>query len=416
MGINTSPAASSSTALDTDVVRRQVTAAALRDGPLGSVGLELEAHVVDLHDPRRDVDWASITAAVDGLGPLPGGSRVTLEPGGQVELSTVAASDVCGAVAALRADVAVLHTALDEVGLAAVPIGADPLRPPRHRHDGPRYAAMRAAFGAAGYAEPAAAMMCSTASLQVNLDAGPRAGWASRVATVHAVGPVLTAISACSPWLHGTETGWRSARMRTWQQLDPARTAPYAGRGEPADAWATFALAAPVLAIVGGDGYAPVLENDRVPMVDWLTGRTQIADRRPTSADLDLHLTMLWPPLRLRGFLEIRALDAVPDPWWPGLVALVVAMVEGAPDAVLAAAGPVATRWEAAARDGLGDPALLTAARACLAAALPHVPAGLQADARAYADLVEDGRTPGDLLAADIADRGPAAALSARAL
>jgi hypothetical protein len=44
------------------------------------------------------------------------------------------------------------------------------------------------------------------------------------------------------------------------------------------------------------------------------------------------------------------------------------------------------------------------------------VPAGLQADARAYADLVEDGRTPGDLLAADIADRGPAAALSARAL
>src|SRR4051794_16040761 len=64
-----------------------VTRAALRPGPPGTVGLELEAHLVDLAVPGRRVTWPRIRAVVDSLGPLPGGSRVTLEPGGQVELS-----------------------------------------------------------------------------------------------------------------------------------------------------------------------------------------------------------------------------------------------------------------------------------------------------------------------------------------
>jgi ergothioneine biosynthesis glutamate--cysteine ligase EgtA len=396
--------------LSVDAVRERLTQTALTDGDGGRVGLELEAHVIDAGDPARDVPWSTVLAATEGP-PLPAGSSITLEPGGQVELSTACFDDVAQAVGALRRDQAALAGRLDAAGLAAAPIGTDPLRPPRLRNPGSRYASMRAGFSAAGYAEPAAAMMCSSASLQLNLDAGPREGWARRVTTVHALGPVLTAISACSPWLHGRDTGWCSARMRAWQQLDPARTAPYPGRGEPAEAWAAFALAAPVLAVVEDAGIAAVTSPTRVPLVDWLSGDVDVAGRRPTEADLALHLTMLWPPLRLRGFLEIRSMDAVPAAWWPGLAALVVGMVDGAPEACLQACAAVATRWETAARDGLCDPALLAAARDCVAAALPTVPAGLRAEATAYAELVAAGRTPGDLLAEDLADCGPAAAL-----
>ncbi|MCW2583932.1 MAG: glutamate/cysteine ligase family protein, partial [Klenkia sp.] len=67
--------------------REHVVAAALHPGTPGPVGLELEAHLVDLHDPAARVPWARITGLVDRLGPLPGRSAVTLEPGGQVELS-----------------------------------------------------------------------------------------------------------------------------------------------------------------------------------------------------------------------------------------------------------------------------------------------------------------------------------------
>src|SRR3954449_777957 len=89
-----------------------VTAAALRPGPIGSVGLELEGHLVDLSGPGRRVTWPRIRAVLDGLGPLPGGSRVTLEPGGQVELSGPPLAGVAAAVAPLRADRAALPAVL----------------------------------------------------------------------------------------------------------------------------------------------------------------------------------------------------------------------------------------------------------------------------------------------------------------
>jgi glutamate--cysteine ligase len=204
--------------------------------------------------------------------------------------------------------------------------------------------------------------------------------------------------------------------MRTWQALDPPRTAPYAGSGEPADAWATFALSAPVLCVVTPAGCDPVVGAERVPMVDWITGRVLVAGRRPTAADLDLHLTMLWPPLRLRGFLEVRSLDAVPERWLPGLAGLVAAMLDSpAAGEVADACRPVARRWETAARLGLADPAVARAARAAVTAALPFVPSELRPCADAYAELVDSGRSPGDLLRADIARRGPAAAFLALA-
>ena len=94
--------------------------------------------------------------------------------------------------------VAVLMGAL-YLGLAL--LGTDPLRPARRVNPGGRYAAMERYFVATRTASAGAAMMTSTASVQVNLDAGPRAGWTERVRLAHALGPTMIAIAANSPML-----------------------------------------------------------------------------------------------------------------------------------------------------------------------------------------------------------------------
>jgi ergothioneine biosynthesis glutamate--cysteine ligase EgtA len=402
------PAVEERTALDLETAVDAVTAGALRPGPTGAVGLELEAHLVDLDAPAVRVPWERVTATVAALPALPGGSRVTLEPGGQVELSGPPLPGAAAAVAALRADRAVLAAALAAARLGLAPVGADPLRRPARVSPAPRYRAMERHFAAAGCGAAGTAMMTATASLQVNLDAGPRGGWSRRVALAHQLGPVLVAVSACSPLIGGRATGWRSSRQQVWGALDQARCGPLLGGDDPAGEWAHYALAAPVMLVRDPDtGTAePVLSRTR--FADWVTGAVPLGGRRPTAADLDYHLSTLFPPVRLRGYLEIRYLDATPEPWWPALAAVTTALLDDAraADAAAEATAPVAGAWDRAARDGLADRDLRTAAVRCLAAALAAVDPCLRPEVEALAALAEAGRSPGDALPGD-----PAAAL-----
>ncbi|MGY1689047.1 ergothioneine biosynthesis glutamate--cysteine ligase EgtA [Geodermatophilus sp. SYSU D01105] len=399
--------------LDLDGALAHVADAALRPGPVGAVGLELEAHLVDRADPASRVPWARVRGVVDALPALPGGSRVTLEPGGQVELSGPPLPDVAGAVAALRADRAVLAAALAADGLGSAPVGADPLRPPRRVSPVPRYAAMEEHFAAVGCAAAGTAMMSGTASLQVNLEAGPRGRWSRRVALAHQIGPVLVAVSACSPLAAGRSTGWVSHRQRVWGEIDQARCGPLLGGADPAGEWARYALAAPVMLVrdPGSGGAVPV--RGRVPFADWVTGAAPLGGRSPTTADLDYHLTTLFPPVRPRGWLEIRYLDAAPEPWWPALAAVTTTLLDDPVAAGRAAAAtePVAGAWDRAARLGLTDRALHAAARTCLAAACDAAPAPLRGEVTALADLVDRGGSPGDSLLRSARTGGPAAAL-----
>ena len=396
-----------------DEAVEQVTRAALRPGPVGLVGLELEGHLVDLSEPGRRVGWPRVRGVLDGLGPLPGGSQVTLEPGGQVELSGPPAPDVAAAVASLRTDRTVLATALADDGLGLAMLGADPLRRPERINPAPRYAAMAQHFAAVGCEAAGLAMMTTTASLQVNLDAGPAAGWRDRIALAHQLGPVMVAISACSPLLAGRSTGWRSSRQGIWSDLDQARCGPLLGRGDPAGEWAAYALSAPVMLVrdpVNG-GAEPV--RGRTAFADWITGEADLGGRRPTADDLAYHLTTLFPPVRPRGWLEIRYLDVAPEPWWPALAAVTASLLDDATAAgrAAAASAPVAGAWDLAARVGLADPALRRAASGCLAAALDAVPTRLRPEVTALADLVDRGGSPGDALLAAARAGGPSAAL-----
>jgi glutamate--cysteine ligase len=374
----------------------------LVDGPVGRVGLEVEAHCFDLADPMRRPDWAELTDTIAGVPPLPGGSSITVEPGGAVELSGPPTDDPVAAIAAMTADRAILRSAFAQAGFGLVLLGADPLRPAKRVNPGERYRAMEQFFNASQTGEAGAAMMTSTASIQVNLDAGPRDGWADRVRLAHALGPTMIAIAANSPLLGGQFTGWQSTRQRVWSQLDSARCGPVLGVSgdDPARDWAGYALKAPVMLVHSPD---PKPVTDWVPFAEWADGRVLLGDRRPTLADLDYHLTTLFPPVRPRRWLEIRYLDSLPDSVWPAVVFTLVTLLDDpvAADIAAEATEAVATAWDRAAQIGLGDRRLREAATRCVQAAAERAPAELEESMQQLVRSVERGRCPAD----DFSDR-----------
>ncbi|AFM19526.1 glutamate--cysteine ligase family protein [Mycolicibacterium chubuense NBB4] len=385
----------------------------LTDGPVGRVGLEIEAHCFDLTDASRRPGWDELTAVIAGLPPLPGGSVVTVEPGGAVELSGPPMADPVSAITAMAADRSVLRASFADAGLGLVLLGADPLRVAQRVNPGGRYEAMEEFFRTSGTQEAGAAMMTSTSSVQVNIEAGPRAGWADRVRLAHALGPVMIAIAANSPVLGGQFTGWVSSRQRVWSRLDAARCGPILGESgaDPASDWARYALRAPVMLVHNPD---PIPVVEWVPFADWADGLVPLGRRRPTVADLEYHLTTLFPPVRPRGFLEVRYLDSVPDSVWPAVVFTLTTLLDdpGAADIAAEATEPVAAEWDRAARLGLADRHLWQAAQRCVQTAAERAPVDVAESMEVLARSVERGRCPADDFADRAVTRGIAAAVT----
>ena len=172
----------------------------LQDGPVGPVGLEVEAHCVDLADPLRRPDWDELTARSPKCPLCPAAASITVEPGGAVELSGPPADGPMPAIAAMTADRAVLRAAFAQAGLGLVLLGADPLRPTRRVNPGDRYRAMERS-----YRQPDRRRRCgdddvdSVGASQPR--GGPADGWAGRVRLAHALGPTMIGMFANSPLL-----------------------------------------------------------------------------------------------------------------------------------------------------------------------------------------------------------------------
>ena len=395
--------------LTLDVLRRHLADRALAPSDRGLVGVEIELLTFPSADPRRRPPAAELRAIASDLR-LPAGSRITLEPGGQVELSTPPLRGLASALPAAAADLAALTGALRGAGLAPVARGRDTLRPPERILDQPRYAAMEAFFDGEGFA--GRTMMCSTASVQVNVETGPAGGVADRWRLAHELGPVLVATFAHSPVPGGGGRGPRSARQQVWSVMDPSRTAPVHrpdGDGRsPDEEWLAYAVAARVMMIrVDDHRFVPVggpVGGGPLPFAGWMECGHELG--WPTLDDFDYHLTTLFPPVRPRGWLELRMIDSLPDPWWRVAAAVATALLEDA--AAGAAAREAVTRagvadhWRSAARHGLADPALRAAAQAVFPAALSGL-GRLGADratvaaAEAFHDrFVARGRCPAD--------------------
>ena len=366
-------AESTRTLRSSDEVEARIRAICFKTGPPTHVGAELEFTLHHTASPEAPLDTAALRQA---LGrhmpatlapdqphpplPLPAGGSLTFEPGGQIEISSAPAASPAALHTAVSADLDHLSSLLAGAGLALGEHGIDPHRPPRRLLDTPRYVAMERAFD--GHGPHGRTMMCSTAGLQVCLDAGPAGELATRWAAVSALGPPLIALFANSSRHAGRESGLASARMATWWGVDPRLSHPPVGPpDDPAAGWVRYALNAPVICVrrAGGCWDPP----SGLTLRDWVGGAIS---PRPTVDDLDYHLSLLFPPVRPRGYLEVRYLDTQPGPDWIVPTAVLTALLADLPstEAALEVAAPVAARWVPAWQRGLADRRLRRAATA----------------------------------------------------
>ncbi|MEZ0065808.1 ergothioneine biosynthesis glutamate--cysteine ligase EgtA [Streptacidiphilus sp. MAP12-20] len=435
----------SGAAISQDQAEGHIHGVCFKTGPPGSAGVELEWLVVDRAEPRRPVPLERLDAALAPLtgldgqagqdggpgsrqgpspgsraGGLPGGTVLTREPGGQLELSTPPAAGPVACVASAATDLDLVRRALRADGLHLVGYGLEPFRNPPRVLDHPRYAAMEAYLDRIG--PWGRMMMRATAAVQVNLDAGTEGGgldgYRARWQLAHRLGPVLVAAFANSPLWQGKPTGWRSTRQAVWEHLDPSRTRPPQGPaadGDPRAAWTRSALDAGLLCLrrtPPADWTAPPGHS----FASWLQGG--VTERRPTLDDLDYHLSTLFPPVRARGWLEMRMIDAQPGDGWmvPALLATVLLDDPVATEAAWAATEPLCPNgsplpphaaWTRAAQLGPAAPELAKAALDCFAAVdaaldRPDVPAPLRRAVSSFAEhYTERGRCPADDLLDD---------------
>jgi glutamate--cysteine ligase len=215
--------------LTLDDARRIVAAQGFRPATPATapprLGVEIEWHTIYLDQPHLPVPFHRLESAARAVA-LPGGSRLTFEPGGQVELSSQPLPGFESGTA-ITADAQALTAALADIGVGLVGVGLLPGTPRPRALRSPRYDAMEAHFDAFGTA--GRTMMRQTAAIQVNVDLGATGDSPTRWQTAHALGPLLAAVFANSPFVASAPRvgarpawpcGWRSsaAARRPWDR------------------------------------------------------------------------------------------------------------------------------------------------------------------------------------------------------
>lgn len=382
-----------------------------KTGPPRSLGVEVEWLVHELREPQLPVPPERLRAAYAALRTLALHSALTVEPGGQLELSSAPAGSLMECIGSVSADLDAVRAVLRDAGIGLSGYGQDPWNPPRRYLHEPRYDAMESYLDRTG--PEGRSMMCSSASVQVCLDAGYEEpgplGHGRRWWMAHHLGAVLVAAFANSPLADGRVTGWRSSRQSLWAAMEPGRSSAPPLDGDPRVSWARHVMDAPVMCVRAESG--PWAVPDGMSFRDW----TRSADP-PDRSDLDYHLTTLFPPIRPRGHLELRMIDAQPgDDGWIVPLAVTTALFDDpeAAETAYRTVKPLAERaaslpapynplWATAARDGLTDPELHEAAVVCFAAAARALPrlGATAAVRRAVAEFtdryVARGRCPAD--------------------
>ena len=372
---------------------------------------------------RDRFGWTPIEEAGNIIGLARNGANVSLEPGGQLELSGAPVETIhhtCEEVHQHLREVKAVADTMDAgfIGLGAAPVWRQDQMPMMPKG---RYRLMTDYMGRVGTL--GTQMMYRTCTVQVNLDFGSEADMVKKLRVALALQPVATALFANSPFLDGKPNGMKSWRSHIWQNLDDARTGllPFVFEdGFGYERWVDYVLDVPMYFVYRDGRYINALGQS---FRDFLDGRLPaLPGERPTLSDWADHLTTVFPEARVKKFIEMRGADGGP---WARLCALPALWVGLLYDgAALDAAWDIAKGWDhetreglrrAAARDALQGEAngvrLIDIAREAVAVA----DSGLKARARAgqdglipdetryleaLKDSVETGRVPADELLA----------------
>jgi glutamate--cysteine ligase len=238
------------------------------------------------------------------------GITISLEPGGQLELSGRPFKDVHVVAAEFDRHIEELKTLSSDMGLTFLAAGYRPWGTPASMPWMPkaRYGVMRPFLKSVGrYAED---MMAMTATVQASFDWGSEADLADKVTVALLVQPALAALYANSPIVRGAPSGWQSYRLNVWTDVGGPRCgAAYALAPDfaerPIRRYAEWALDLPMIFVRRGPKYLPA---------GGMTFRDFIArgleGETATVQDWEDHLTTLFPPIRVKGVIEVRAADS----------------------------------------------------------------------------------------------------------
>lgn len=285
---------------------------------------------------RDRFGWTPVEEAGHLIGLSRAGANISLEPGGQLELSGAAFADLNDTATELDQHLAEVHALADPMGVGFFAIGTAPV----WGHDDMpvmpkgRYRLMTEYMGRVGTL--GTQMMYRTSTVQVNLDFGSEADMVQKFRVALALQPVATALFANSPFLDGRPTGVKSWRSRIWRDLDATRTGmlPFVfDAGFGFQQYVDYALDVPMYFVYRDGRY---IDARGQSFRDFLQGRLPaMPGQVPTLADWADHLTTIFPEARIKRYMEMRGADVGPRAHILALPALWVGVIydQGALDA-----------------------------------------------------------------------------------
>lgn len=303
--------------------------------------------------------WEPVYEGDKPIALLRDGASTTLEPGGQIELSGAPHKSLHGVCEEALTSFGELRSIGEEHGLHLVALGLTPFVA---IDDIPwipkgRYEIMRRYLPERGDLAPV--MMKGTSSFQANYDYRDEADCARKVACMSRLAPLTTAIFANSPMLESRDTGYQSYRGHVWTRTDPDRTGVDVVLSEnwTHAAWVDRLLEVPMMFLKSRGEW---VHAGGMSFGTWMEKGYE--GQFPTWDDWELHMTSVFPEVRVKRTLEVRGADACPLNIALGGIAMWTSILydDIALDAALAlgrelsAEGTHAERFEAACRDGLG--------------------------------------------------------------
>lgn len=311
----------------------------------------------EMHE--RFPDWKPVVENDQVIALENGRSSITLEPGGQLEMSGQQCDSLHCADEELRRHVRELLEVGDALGLSFLGLGIVPKTPMERIPWMPkqRYRIMRDIMGRTG--RLGRRMMAQTATVQCNFDYSDERDALRKMRVSLALGPVIVAMAANSPIVDGAPSGFQSFRAHIWTDTDAARCGwlPFVFETDSLfRAYTEYALDVPMYFVWREGAYREV---------GGMTFRSFLRDghqgERATMFDWKLHLTTLFPEVRLKSYIEVRSADGQPVDLMLGTPAVMKGLFYD--DDALHAAQDVVKAWgasaipdlhEEAARNGLG--------------------------------------------------------------
>ena len=310
-----------------------------------------------LEEMGASLGWTPILDGnhIIGLADETNGGAISIEPGGQYELSGAPLTTVHQTRDELDLHFTALRPIAERHGIGFLTLGMSPKWPRAETPVMPksRYAIMARYMPKVG--TRGLDMMFRTTTVQANYDFASEADMVKKLRVAVALQPVATALFANSPFRDGRPNGFLSDRSEVWRDTDNDRAGmlPFMfEEGAGFESYVDYALDVPMYFIKRGDVYIDVAGTS---FRDLLAGRHPAlhAGDTPTMSDWANHLSTIFPEVRLKTFLEMRGADAGPVPFLLALPALFAGLLYH--PASLDAAWDLVKHWSAAERLALRD-------------------------------------------------------------